>query len=168
MLINRGKLFDHINIQHIYDADGTHDGTTPKMVDMQGVDGCLVVVFPTVSQPDGTDHLTGFKIVSNSAQDGSGTDTDIAEAVTTDGGTTQTLDTNDIGTGTATTALNGNFYVLDIRADQMADDDRYIGAVTAKTGTLEITIMYMTYNLNHAFRDVGQATRLAFQHDGNL
>lgn len=163
-LNNKSKLLEQINIQHLYDADGTHDGTTPTMIDMQGWDGCLVLIFGTVSAPNATDHLLTFKVTGNSDADGGGTDHTIASAVTTDGGSTTTLAIADIGTGAATT-LNSNFYALDIRADQMTAGDRYIGAETTKTGTFEITIAYIRYNGDHLYQGSHKASHVQFQLD---
>lgn len=162
----KARLIDQIRVDHIYDADGTYDGTAGAMdIDMQGWDGCLVMVFGQVSVADGTDHLVAFKVISNSASDGTGTDTDLADAVTTDGGTTTTLTEVNYGT-VAPTTLNSQFYALDIRADQMPQGDRYIGASTTKAGTFEIDIVYIRYNGDHAFKGVQQATQVQFQLDG--
>lgn len=168
MLVNTGRLSDHIRIDHVYDAAGTYDGTTTAMdIDMQGWDGCLVLLFGTGVAADGTHYTAGLKVISNSDSDGGGTDTDIAEAVTTDGGTTKTLTNADYGTA-ANTTVNSQLIALDVRASQMPQGDRYIAAYNDGQGTWPVTIVYIRYNGDHVFKDVIQAIRTAFQYDGAL
>lgn len=164
----KARLNDATRIDHVYDADGTYDGTATAMdIDMQGFDSCLVTLYGTSVTADGSNFVSGFKITSNSESDGSGTDTDIAETTTTEGGTTIVLAAADYGTA-VNTAVNSQALHLDIRADQMPQDDRYIAAVVAATGTYPIHIVYQRYNADHSFKDMYQATRTAFQNDGAL
>jgi len=166
MPATKSRLCDNVSIEYVYSVSGTYDGTA-AMVDMRGYDGCMVLVLGTVSALSATDHLTGFKIVSNTTAAGAGTDHDIAEAVTTDGGSTKTLTSADIGAGAFTTK-GSRMLCLDVRNDQMYAGDRYIGAVTAETGTLEIVVIYIKYHGTFSFKDMFQATRTAFQYDGPL
>jgi hypothetical protein len=166
-LSNNARLCDQIRIDTIYDANGTHDGTTPTMLDMKDYDACCVLVVPAATTADATHHITGFKVVSNTTAAGAGTDHDIAEAVTTDGGTTQTLTQADMGTSAPTT-LHSQLMALDIRADQMYAGDRYIGAVLAATGTYTCNIVYIRYRGHNNYKDMFQTTRTAFQYDGDL
>lgn len=164
------RIDGQIRVDHVYDADGAYDGTATAMdIDMQGYGACLTLLFGTSVAFSAANLITGFKIVSNSDADGGGTDTDIAEAVTTDGGTTQTLTEANAGTA-VNTAVNNQLMALDIRASQMPQGDRYVAAVIAATttGALPIHIIYIRYNASHSFKDVIQATRTAFQYDGNL
>lgn len=168
MLVNTGRLSDHVRIDHVHDIAGAYDGTSGTMdIDMQGWDGCLVLLLGAAVQADATHYSAGFKIVSNSDADGGGTDTDIAEAVTTDGGTTKTLLAADYGTAVNTTA-NSQLIALDVRASQMPQGDRYIAAVNDGQSTWPCTIVYIRYNGDNVFKDVIQATKTAWQYDGNL
>lgn len=161
------KLSETISLYTIYDAGGAYDGTTPTMVDMAGYGGCLVLVLGSSVTASATHGVTGFKIVSNTTAAGAGTDHDIAEAVTTDGGSTITLAAADFGT-TAPTTLSQQCLYLDIKASQMYAGDRYIGAVIAAAGAFPIVIVYIRYNGDYSAKDLLQSTRTAFQYDGNL
>lgn len=168
MLATNARLCDCIYVKSVYDTDGAYDGTAQTMHDMRDWDGCLVLLLPAATTASATHHITGFKIVSNTSSTGGGTDHDIAEAVTTDGGTTKTLAAADVGTSAPTTVHN-QLLALDIRADQMYAGDRYIAAVTTKTGTYTCVICYIFYRGNYTYKDLIQAgTRTAFQYDGNL
>ena len=170
MLASNARLCDSIRIDSVYDADGAHDLSASAMaIDMKDWDGCLVLVQPALTTADATHHITGFKVASSDASDGSnsGTVTDIAEAVTTDGGATKTLTQSDMGISAPTT-LHSQLMALDIRADQMADGHRYITAITTSTGTYTCNIVYIRYRGSHNYKDMIQATRTAFQYDGNL
>jgi hypothetical protein len=162
-----GMLSEHVRIDHAYDANGAHDGTAFGMLDMNGWDGCLVLVFGLSVASSATNHVTGFKIVSNTTAAGGGTDHDIGEAVTTEGGTTVALTTADMGTAAAYTSANSEFMALDVRQDEMYPGDRYIAAVTTGTGTYPIHIVYLRYR-GDAGKDIIQETRLQFQYHGNL
>lgn len=166
-LANSGRLCDNISVYSVYDADGAYDGTAQTMIDMKDFDGCCVLLLGSATTPSATHHVTGFKIVSNSASDGTGTDHDIAEAVTTDGGSTKTLTAADFGTAAPST-VGQQLMCLDIRADQMYDGDRYIAAVTTGTGTFTCNIVYIRYRGSFNYKDMIQATRTAFQYDGDL
>lgn len=170
MLVNTGRLCDHVLITHVHDAAGTYDGTVTTMdVDMKGWDGCLVLLLGAAVQADATHYSQGFRIISNSKSDGTGTDTDIAEAVTTDGGTTKTLAAADYGTAANTTTATTQLIALDIRASQMPQGDRYIAAYNDGQSTWPCSIVYIRYNGDHVFKDVIQnGARTAFQYDGNL
>ena len=106
-------------------------------------------------------------MVSNTTSAGAGTDHDIAECVTTDGGSTKTLTAADVGT-TAPTTLHSQLLALDIKNDQMYAGDRYIGAVTTSTGTYTCVILYIRYNGAANYKDMIQSTRTAYQYDGDL
>lgn len=168
-LSNKARLCDQSKIVHVHDADGAYDGTATVMdVDMQGFDGCHVFIVGAAVAFTGTNHVTGFKIVSNSDSDGGGTDTDIATAVDTEGLSSTAaaaLTQADYGTAVNTTAGDQTMY-LDVRADQMPQGDRYIAAVTTSTGTIPISIIYLRYNGDNHFKDMFNATRTAFQFDG--
>ena len=168
-LASKARLSDMIKIDYVIDADGTYDGT-PDMIDMKNWDGCLVIVSSGTTTIDNTNHLTGFKVQSNTTAAGAGTDHDIVEAVTTDGGTTQTLTGADMyGTATAVaTTVSDKLMALDVRADQMFAGDRFICARTAGTGTFVTHIMYIRYNGAFSYKDMIQVTRTAFQYDGDL
>lgn len=165
-LNSEGRLVGQVRFSSVYDADGTYDGTA-DMLDMKGWDGCLVLALPADVLPSvGTNFLTGFKIVSNNTAAGGGTDTEIAEAVTTDGGTTKTLTAANMGTA-AVASLGNDVLALDIKAEEMPQGDRYIAAVTAKSGTFPVRIVYIQYNGDHVFSNVIQPTRTAFQFYGD-
>lgn len=166
-LSNNARLCDQIKIDHVYDANGAYDGTA-SMIDMTGYDGCLVLVLGAATVPSATHHITGFKVVSNTTAAGAGTDHDIAEAVTTDGGSTKTLTAADMGTAAMTTQGDTGILCLDVRSDQMYAGDSYIGAVTTGTGTFTCHIIYIRYRGNFNYKDMFQATRTAFQYDGDL
>lgn len=170
-LSNKARLCDQVRFTHIADADGTWDGTTDPMLDMRDYDGCCIVICATTVAVDATHFLEFAKVVSNSDSDGGGTDHDIAEAVTTDGGSTKTLTGSNYGTA-VNTAQNQQMIVLDVRADQMYAGDRYIGLVTTVNagGTYPIHILYIQYNGNFSYKDMFQfaGTRTAFQYDGDL
>ena len=166
MPATKSRLCDNVKVDYVYSTSGTYDGTA-DMVDMRGYDGCMVLVLGSVSALAATDHLTGFKIISNTTSAGAGTDHDIVEAVTTDAGSTKTLATADFGLG-AFTSVNDRMMCLDVRNDQMYAGDRYIAAVTAETGTLEIVVVYIRYHGTFSFKDMFQATRAAFQNDSDL
>lgn len=165
-LATKARLCDQTKWTYIYDANGTHDGTTPTMIDMAGWDRCCVMVLGAGTTASATNLVTGFKIVSNTTSAGAGTDHDIAEAITTETGTTKTLTCADFGV-VAPTTLGSQMLCLDIGADQMYAGDRYVGAVLAATGTFTCTIVYVQYN-GTSFKDVFQTTRTAFQYDGDL
>lgn len=165
-LNTNARLCDSIRIDYAYDADGTYDGTA-AMIDMKDYDGCMVLVLGAATTGSATNHVKAFKVVSNTTAAGAGTDHDIAEAVTTDGGTTKTLTVADFGT-VAPSTLGSQMLCLDVKADQMYAGDRYIGAVTTGTGTFTCVIVYIRYRGNFSFKDMFQATRTAFQYDGNL
>lgn len=172
-LATNARLSDCIKIDYTCEvAEGDHDGTAITMVDMKGWDGCLVLVLTAGgSTINATDYIANFKIVSNSASDGSGTDHDIAEAVTADGGETKTLTGADMyGAATATPAagVNDKFLALDVRNEQLYAGDRYIAAVTVDAGTLEIVIVYIRYRGNYSYKDMLWSTRYAFQYNGDL
>lgn len=163
---NKARLCDQVRIDHVYDADGAYDGTGQTMLDMRDFDGCCVLLVGGTTA-SATHHITGFTIISNSASDGSGTDTVFATAVDTEGGTTTAaaaMTQADYGIA-ANTTINSQMMVLDVRADKMADSDRYIAAVTTSTGTFITHIIYVRYNGNFSFKDMFQATRTAFQLD---
>jgi hypothetical protein len=169
-LSNNARLCDQIKIDYAGVAGAASagfDGTSGTMIDMKDYDGCLVLILGEVTTASATHSITGFKVVSNNAAAGGGTDTDIAEAVTTDGGSTTTLTVADFGTS-APTAHNDQMLALDVRADQMAAGDRYIGAVVTNTGTYTFTVVYIRYRGGVSYKDMFQATRTAFQYDGNL
>lgn len=163
---NKARLCDQVKIDHVYDADGAYDGTAQTMLDMRDFDGCCVLALGGTTA-DATHHLTSLNVISNSASDGGGTDHIIAEAVTTDGGTVDDLTQADYGVA-ANTTVNDQMVLLDVRADQMVGSDRYIAAVTTGTGTFITHIVYFRYNGNFSFKDMFQATRTAFQYDGDL
>jgi len=165
-LSNNARLCDQINIKTIYDANGTYDVAADE-VDMKDWDRCCVMVLGAATTADATHHITGFKIVSNTTSAGAGTDHDIVEAVTTDGGTTVALTQADYGI-VAPSTLGDQVLCLDIRADQMYAGDRYIRAVLAATGTFTCVILYIRYNGSFNYKDMIQATRTAFQHDGDI
>ena len=168
MLADNARLCDCIRVDSVYDANGTYDGTADTaMLDMLEWDGCAVLVLPAATAASATNVITAFKIVSNSGATGGGTDHDIAEAVTTDGGTTKTLAAADMG-ASAGTAIHNQLLCLDIRADQMYAGDRYIAAMLTATGTYTCTVVYIRYRGSFSFKDMIQTTRTAFQYDGNL
>lgn len=167
-----GKLTDHIKVDVAYDA-GTatkYDGTAQAMIDMRDYDGCAVFVIGTTVAATTAHLVTGFKIVSNTTSTGGGTDHDIAEAVTTDGGTTETLAKGHWGTGTnGVTPIDTCFGYLDIKADDMYAGDRYIAAMTTGvTGTIPYMIVYIRYRGKYSFKDMVQTTRTMFQYTGDL
>ena len=163
-MVGTARLSETVRMDHVYDANGTYDGTSDDtMLDMLGFDGVLIWAMAAQTVVDASNLITAFKVVSNSASDGSGTDTTLAEIVTTDGGTTTALLAADYGTAVNTT-LNSQALYLDIRADQMADGDRYLGVITTATGTIPTHFVYFRYR-GFAFTDVFQATRTAFQKD---
>lgn len=170
MLSNNARLCDQVKIDHCYDADGTFDGTT-VMLDMKDYDGCMFVIGGTTVAPGATHFISGIKVVSNTTATGGGTDHDICEAVTTDGGSTKTLAAADMGTAAVTTFTDQNMVVLDVKADQMYDGDRYIGLVTTKGGTgatFPFHCVAIRYRGANTFKDMFQTTRTAFQYDGDL
>lgn len=162
---NKARLCDQVKFDHVVDVDGTYDGTG-TMVDMRDYDGCCVVVTGGTTA-DTTHHLTSVNVISNTTAAGAGTDHIIAEAVTTDGGTTDDLTQADYGIS-ANTTKNDQMIVLDVRADQMYAGDRFICCSTVGTGTFITNILYIRYNGNFSFKDMFQATRTAFQYDGDL
>lgn len=165
------RLSDNLEIDLAHDDDGTYDGTTVTMVDMAGYSRCLVLAMPCQTKVDATNYLAAFKIVSNSASDGSGTDHDICEAVTTSGGTTTTLTGADMyGTATATIAagVNKKYLALEVRSEDLYPGDRYIAAKSTKGGTQSINYVYIRVP-DHAQKDALYAgTRYAFEYLGNL
>ena len=161
---SNARLCDQIKIDTIADADGDFDGTGGTMLDMRDWDGICCFIVGTTVAADTTHFLTTFKMVSNSQADGGGTDSDVASAVTTDGGTTETLAAADYGTA-VNTAFHDKMVLLDVRASQMADGDRYIAPVITSGGTWPMVVVCVRYN-GRSFKDVFQATRTAFQLDG--
>lgn len=168
-MIGGGRLSDYVKLDHGYDADGTFDGTT-VMLDMAGYDGCLFIVCGTTVAPGATHFISKIRVVSNTTAAGAGTDHEIAEAVTTDGGTTKTLAAANMGTAAVTTATDQNLVILDVKADQMYAGDQYIGLVTEKGGT-GATFPFHWVAIRYrgtAYKDMFQTTRTAFQYDGDL
>jgi len=168
-LSNNARLCDQVKIDYVIDANGTYDGT-PNMLDMRDYDGCMIIVSSGTTTIDATNYVAAVKVISNTTAAGAGTDHEIAEAVTTDGGTTKTLTgANMYGTATAAaTTVSDKLIVMDVRADQMYAGDRYICCSTTGGGTLVTHIMYIRYNGHCSFKDMFQTTRTAFQYDGNL
>ncbi|HUT13089.1 MAG TPA: hypothetical protein VMY42_21525 [Thermoguttaceae bacterium] len=166
MLANNARMCDQVRIDSVYDPLGDTD-LTALMIDMKDYDGCMVLVIPTITTTSASHLITGFKVVSNTTSIGGGTDHDICEAVTTDGGTTKTLTAANMGTS-APSALHNQLLCLDVRADQMYPGDRYICAVMTSTGTYGSAVVYIRYNGHCSFKDMFQTTRTAFQYDGNL
>jgi len=161
---DNSRLVDNIRVDSVYDADGAYDGTAQTMIDMQGWDGCLVLVLPAGTTASATHHVTGFKVVGNTSSTGGGTDNTIATAVTADGGTTTALTAADMGTSAPTT-IHNQLMALDIRNDQLTSGDRYIAAVTTGTGTYTCVVVYVRYRGHASYKDMIQATRTAFQLD---
>ncbi len=165
-LNSNARLSDQVRVDSVYDPLGDTD-LGAVAIDMKDYDGCLVLLIPTITTASDSHLITGFKIVSNTTAAGAGTDHDIAECVTTDGGTTTTLTKEDMGI-LAPSALHSQHMHLDIRADQMYPGDRYIFAVLASTGTYGVAIVYVRYRGHANFKDMIQATRVAFQYNGDL
>ena len=168
-LSNNGRLCDCVKFDYVIDANGSYDGTG-DMLDMKDYDGCCVVVSSGTTTIDATNYIANVVIISNTTAVGGGTDHEICEAVTTDGGTTKTLTGPDMyGTATAAaTTVSDKLIVLDVRADQMYAGDRYICCSTTGGGTLVTHIMYIRYRGAFSFKDMFQGTRTAFQYDGDL
>lgn len=166
-MAQHNSFLDNCKIDYQYDADGTLDGTATTMIDMQGYSGCLVMVFGAATTPSATHCITGFKVVSNTTSAGGGTDHDIAEGVTTDGGTTKTLTNGDFGTAAFTTP-SSTFWALDVKAEDIYPGDRYIAAVLAGTGTFTCTVVYLRYGPDNSWKDMFQTTRTCYQYRGNL
>jgi len=159
------RLSDKIKIDYVYDADGTWADAT--WYDMKDYDGFMAVALGTSVPAEATNFLKTFKIASNSGSTGGGTDHDIAEAVTTDGGSTTTLAAADMGTTPFTTA-GDQVVLLDVGADQMYAGDRYVSVKTTGSGTFPVVFMFIRYNGNYSYKDMFQGTRSAFQYDGDL
>ena len=167
-----GKLTDYIKVDAVFDA-GTatkFDGTAQAMIDMQGYDGCAVFIIGHATPFSVTNLITNCKLVSNNASLGGGTDHDIAEMVTTEGGSTTTLTAADWGTGTCgATPIDSCFGYLDIKTDDLYAGDRYIAVVTATVaGTIPHTMLYIRYRGTHSFKDMVQTTRTMFQYTGDV
>ena len=165
-LSSNSRLCDNVRIDSVYDTAGDTD-LSGVMVDMKEYDGCLCLILPAATTASDSHLITAFKVVSNTTAAGAGTDQDIAEATTTDGGTTKTLTKADMGVS-APTALHNQLLALDVRADQMYAGDRYIRGEATSTGTYTCTFVYIRYRGAHNYKDMIQTTRLAFQHDGDL
>ncbi len=159
------RLSDSIKIDTIADADGAFDGTSGTMLDMRDFDGMACFIIGTTVPAEGTNFLKTFKLVGNSQSNGGGTDNDIMSAVTTEGGSTETLAAADYGTA-VNTAHHDQMVMLDMKADQMTAGDRFVAAVTTGSGTWPMVIIYVRYNGTFSTKDMFQATRTAFQLNG--
>lgn len=162
----KARFVDTHKVNVVSDADGAYDGT-PTMLDMRDYERICCIVATTTTAPDTTHHITSFNLVSNTTAAGAGTDHIIAEAVTTSGGTVDTLTQADMGTAASTTMFD-QFMALDVGADDMYAGDRYVCAVTTGTGTLPCVFFYFRYNGNFQTDWMVQATQTAFQHTGDL
>ncbi len=168
MLANNARMSDTVRIDHCYsDGNGNWDGST-VMLDMKDYDGCMFIIGATTVAPSATNCIAAVRVISNTTAAGAGTDHEIAEAVTTDGGTTKTLVAADMGTAAVTTFTNQNFIVMDVKASQMYAGDRYIGIMLTETGTFPTHTVALRYNGSFNFKDMFQTTRTAFQYDGDL
>lgn len=168
MLANNARLSDCVKIDQMYsDGNGNFDGST-VMLDMKDYDGCMFIIGGTTVAPSATNLITAVRVISNTTAAGAGTDHEIAEAVTTDGGTTKTLLCTDMGTAAVTTATDQNLIVMDVRADQMYAGDRYVGIMLTETGTFPSHTIAIRYRGSFSMKDMFQATRTAFQYDGDL
>ena len=168
-LSNAARLCDQVKIDYFIDANGTIDGTA-DMIDMKDYDGCLIIVSSGTTTIDATNYVAHAWVISNTTAAGAGTDHIIAEAVTTDGGTTDTLTGADMyGAATAAaTSVSDKLIALDVKADQMYPGDRYICLSSTGAGTFVTHVMYIRYRGAHNFKDMFQGTRTAFQYDGDL
>lgn len=115
---------------HDHDPDGT-SAVDVSWVDMRDYEGIAITVFKSV----GTGNVSSFKILGNSASNGSGSDVELKVS-------------------TSTPAAVGDYATLEVTAAEIAalgTDLRYVSAnLTCATATDECVVTYVRFGAKHA------------------